>query len=65
MSNTEDLHFRVSYLTQHSDIAQEVRAVVWVASSIPPWARRSVAEQDIASRKLGWYLAWQPIGVGV
>ena len=40
----------VNIYTYRGDVAQEVEAVVWagrrVAGSIPPWACRSVPEQD-------------------
>ena len=58
-------------LTQ-DDMAQEVRAVAWQSEACRfdptlgvskcPWARRLTHN---CSWRAGWYLAWQPIAVGV
>ena len=62
----------MSFSTLDGDVAQEVRAVVWQSEgcrfdptlgvSKCPWARHLTPD---CSWRAGWYLAWQPIAVGV
>ena len=67
-------YFLFSFLCplKGGDVAQEVRAVVWQSEgcrfdptlgvSKCPWARHLTPN---CSWRAGWYLAWQPIAVGV
>ena len=59
-------------IMHRGDVAQEVRAVVWQSEGCRfdptlgvlkcPWARHLTPN---SSWRAGWYLAWQPIAVGV